>query len=72
MGWIQKKTDRIKSLGMVPFLMYAAAKFFFGLGLAFLIAGSFPGGGWIFWGMIFVVLAVIFAVPVIKALLRKY
>ena len=72
MDWVQKKLDKIRSLGTMPFLMYVGAKFLFGLGLAFLIAGLYPGAGWIFWGLVFIVVSIIFAVPVIRSVFKKY
>lgn len=72
MGWLDRKMDKMRSQGKIPFLMYMAAKLFFGLGIAFIIAGAFPGAGWMSWGLIFVVLGIIFAVPMIKAFMKKY
>lgn len=72
MGWFSTKVEKIKAQGTVPIVMWVTAKFFIGLGIAFLIAGAFPGYGWIFWGILFIILGIIFAIPMMKAFLRKY
>jgi hypothetical protein len=72
MGWIETKLEKAKAQGTVPFVMWVIAKFLIGVGIAFLIAGAFPGYGWITWGAIFIVLGIIFAIPMMKAFLRKH
>jgi membrane protein implicated in regulation of membrane protease activity len=71
MGWIDRKIERAKTQGTAPFLMWVISKFFIGLGIAFLIAGLLPSGGWVFWGLLFIILGVIFAFPVARAVFRK-
>jgi hypothetical protein len=72
MGWIDTKIEKVKAQGKIPIIMWVTAKFFFGLAIAFLIAGAFPGYGWIMWGLIFIILGIIFAIPMMKAFLRKH
>lgn len=72
MGYIDKCIDKLRSMGKVPFIMYIFAKFFVGVGIAFLIAGAMPSASWITWGLIFIILAIIFAIPTLKTFLRKY
>ncbi|UCD07075.1 MAG: hypothetical protein JSW41_04555 [Candidatus Aenigmatarchaeota archaeon] len=71
MGWFSTKIERVKAQGTIPIVMWVTAKFFLGLGIAFLIAGTFPGQGWLMWGLIFIILGIIFAFPLAKAVLFK-
>jgi hypothetical protein len=71
MGWLKSKSEKIKAQGAVPFFSWVFGKFLFGLGIAFLAAGAFPGYGWMLWGFVFIALGIVFSIPMLRAFVAR-
>ena len=67
MSWIGDKTERVRQMPNPYFSMHITGKFLFGVGLGVLLATWLP----IWTGWIFIVAALLIAIPSARIVLRK-
>jgi len=67
MSWISDKTEKFRQVPNPYFSLHITSKFLFGVGLGVLLAGCLP----IWTGWIFVIVALVIAIPSASIVLRK-
>ncbi len=67
MGWIGDKTEKFRGVPTPYFTLHITAKFLFGVGLGVLLASWLP----IWTGWIFIIIALLIAIPSARIILGK-
>jgi len=67
MSWISDKTEKFRQVPNPYFSLHITSKFLFGVGLGVLLAGWLP----IWTGWVFVIVALVIAIPSASIVLRK-
>jgi len=67
MGWFDDKMEKLRRMPNPYFSMHITSKFLFGVGLGLLLAIWLP----VWTGWIFIVAALLIAIPSVRLVLRK-